>query len=82
MEDDIWLAFVPPDHIELLQRHQVAALAALQLRLWLLSGHRGLGLALALLGRRSQRLLAGPLVYRGSGRGLHVDRIDLALVQL
>ena len=50
MEDDIWLALVPPDHIELLQRHQVAALAALQLRLWLLSGFRGLGLALALLG--------------------------------
>ena len=82
MEDDIWLALVPPDHIELLQRHQVAALAALKLRLWLLSGHGGLGLALALLGSRGQRLITNCLVYRGSGRGLQVDRIYLALVQL
>ena len=82
MENGIWLALVAPDHIELLQRHEIAALAALQLRRWLLSGHRGLGLALALLGHRNQRLLANHLVYRGSSGGMQVNRINLALVQL
>ena len=62
MEDDVWLALVPPDHIELLQCHKVAALAALQLWLWLLSGRRGLGLALAFLGRCSLRLIDNYLV--------------------
>ena len=73
MEDDIWLALVPPDHIELLQRHQITALATLELRLRLLSGHRKLGLALALFGCCCVRLLANLLVYRGSSGSLQVD---------
>ena len=73
LEDGIRLALVPPDHIELLKCHEITALTALQLRLRLLSGHRKLGLALALFGCCCVRLLANPLVYRGSSGGLQVN---------